>query len=325
MSVKTKGEILKLARSVIRQEMEALDRLQHSLDQEFYEAVHWIHKSNGKVIVTGMGKSAIIGQKIAATLNSTGTTSVFMHAADAAHGDLGVINQEDTLIILSKSGETDEIKALLPMIRSLKVKTIAMVGVKGSFLDRRADISLYIPNLDEADPHNLAPTTSTASQLAMGDALAITLLELKGFTRDQFATLHPGGNLGKKLLLTVEDICHDNPVPAVTIDTPIKNVIVEITSKRLGVTAVLDDNNNLAGVITDGDLRRMLSKDLSLEGISAQQIMTHDPRTILLTAKAVEALSLMRQNSITQLLIVDLDGKYQGVIHIHDLIREGIM
>jgi arabinose-5-phosphate isomerase len=325
MSVKSKEDVLELARSVIQQEMDALCNLKASINDTFYEAVTTIYQSRGKVIITGMGKSAIIGQKMVATLNSTGTTSVFMHAADAAHGDLGVIDKEDVVIILSKSGETEEIKALIPMIRSIEVPTIAVVGVKASFLDRKADISLHIPTQEEADPHNLAPTSSTTSQLALGDALAIALLDYRGFTREQFATLHPGGNLGKKLLLKVSDLSSHNELPWISIDAPLNDIIVEMTSKRLGVAAVTDSELKILGIITDGDLRRMLNKNPNPETVTAGQIMSIHPKSIQSDEKAIKALEVMRQHSISQLLVTDQQGKYCGVLHIHDLIREGLI
>lgn len=325
MSVKSKDEILALARSVIFQEMQALSNLKASINESFYNAVTTIYLSTGKVIVTGMGKSAIIGQKMVATFNSTGTTSVFMHAADAAHGDLGVINKDDVVIILSKSGETNELKALMPMIKNMTVSTIAVVGAKGSFLDQTADISLHIPTQEEADPNNLAPTSSTTSQLALGDALAVALLDYRGFTQEQFATLHPGGNLGKKLLLKVSDLSSQNELPHVGIDAPINDIIVEMTSKRLGVAAVTDTDLKILGIITDGDLRRMLNNNPNPIQVTARQIMSSQPKTIPSNEKAIKALEVMRQYSISQLLVIDHQGTYCGVLHIHDLIREGLL
>ena len=325
MSVKSKEYVLSLARSVIGQEMHALQHLHDTLDGSFYDAIRCIMAGSGKLIVTGMGKSALIGQKMVATFNSTGTTAVFMHAADAAHGDLGVINKEDAVLVLSKSGETDEIKALIPMFRSIQVKTIALVGVKGSYLDRNADITIVIPVHEEADPHNLAPTTSTTVQLAVGDALAIALLDCRGFTREQFASLHPGGNLGKKLLLKVSDLTSQNEMPAVFPSSPLNEVIVEMTSKRLGVTAVISQEHKIIGIITDGDLRRMLNNHPNPNGVTAREIMTLQPKSIGINNKAIEALELMRSNSISQLLVIDDEDHYQGVIHIHDLIREGLI
>ena len=273
----------------------------------------------GRLVVSGIGKSAIIGQKIVATLNSTGTPSIFMHAADAIHGDLGMVQQDDVVMIISKSGESPEIKVLVTLIKNLGNKLIAMVGNLNA-----ADLVLNTTVSQEACPNNLAPTSSTTAQLAMGDALAVCLMEVKGFTSSDFAKFHPGGSLGKKLYLRVSDLSKLNERPAVNQNSSIKDVIVEITRKRLGLTAVLDENDTLKGVITDGDLRRMLEKGNDIINTTAKDIMGIHPKTIEGDALAVDALDRMRKNNITQLIVTE-DKHYAGVIHLHDLIREGII
>jgi arabinose-5-phosphate isomerase len=275
------------------------------------------------VIITGIGKSAIIANKIVATLNSTGTPAIFMHAADAIHGDLGSILKDDVVICISKSGNTPEIKVLIPLIKSAKNKMIAITGNKNSFLGEHADYILNTFVEKEACPNNLAPTTSTTAQLVMGDALAICLLELRGFSSNDFAKYHPGGALGKKLYLRVQDISSVNEKPKVLPNTNIKNVIVEITEKMLGVTAVVEDDK-IIGIITDGDLRRMLSKVDNFSNLAAKDIMSKNPRRIEAEAMAIDALELMETNGISQLLVEE-QGKYAGVVHLHDLIKEGII
>jgi arabinose-5-phosphate isomerase len=287
-------------------------------------AIEWIISAQGRLIVTGIGKSAIIGQKIVATLNSTGTPALFMHAADAIHGDLGMIRGEDVIICISKSGETPEIKVLVPLIRNLGNKLIGMVASKTSFLGQKSDLVLLTPLEREADPNNLAPTTSTTLQLVMGDALAIALMTKRGFSRDDFAIYHPGGALGKQLYLKVSDLLEKHEKPIVYQDSILNNIIVEITSKRLGATAVLDHNQNLLGIITDGDLRRMLESNTNLSEMRAKDIMTKNPKTISIEALAVEALELMRSMSITQLVVVD-NFEYVGLVHLHDLLKEGLI
>jgi arabinose-5-phosphate isomerase len=278
----------------------------------------------GRLVISGIGKSAIVGQKIVATLNSTGTPSIFMHAADAIHGDLGMIQYDDVVMIISKSGESPEIKMLITLIKNLGNTLIGMVGNMSSILAASSNYILNTTVSQEACPNNLAPTASTTAQMAMGDAVAVSLMELKGFTADDFAKFHPGGTLGKKLYLRVQDLSKLNEKPAVGPDSNIRQVIVEMTKKRLGLTAVTDDAAKLVGVITDGDLRRMLEKDIDIEHKKAKDIMSRQPKTIAPDALAVDALDRMRKNNITQ-LIVKTGEEYTGVIHLHDLIKEGLV
>jgi arabinose-5-phosphate isomerase len=276
------------------------------------------------LVVSGIGKSAVIAQKIVATLNSTGTPSLFMHAADAIHGDLGMIRPEDVVLCISKSGETAEIKVLVPLLRHLGNTLVGMTSKADSFLGRQADLLLHTPVDQEADPNNLAPTASTTAQIAMGDALATSLLASRGFTPQDFAQFHPGGALGKQLYLRVSDLYPQNERPVVTPKADIRQTILEMTSKRLGCTAVLDEQEHLLGVITDGDLRRMLEDGRDTQGLTAADIMSSQPRTIQADALAVKALEQMRANSITQLIVLD-GQQYVGIIHLHDLIREGLI
>jgi len=317
--------ILDVAKNVIDIEKEALENLQASINDDFANCVKTIHGIEGRVVVTGVGKSSLVGQKIVATLNSTGTPSLFMHAADAVHGDLGMLKEEDVVICISKSGETSEIKILVTILKSFGNKIIAMTSNINSFLAKKSDFVLYIPIDKEAEPNNLAPTASSISQMAMGDALATSLMSLKGFSSKQFAKFHPGGSLGKQLYLRVSDVFVNNEKPFVNTDTSLREVIVEMTSKRLGVAAVLNSEEKLVGIITDGDLRRMLEKNINIEEVKAKDIMTKSPKTILSDELAVLALEMMRTKSITQLLVVDDSCTFVGVIHIHDLIREGIV
>jgi len=312
-----------VAVKTITVEASAISNLVHAINDDFIKCVGLILRSKGRVIVTGIGKSAIIGQKIVATLNSTGTPAIFMHAADAIHGDLGIIQKEHVVICLSKSGETPEIKVLIPLLKEYGSSLIAVVGNTRSYLAKQADFVIDTTVPIEACPNNLAPTTSTTAQLVMGDALAVCLLQARGFTSDDFARLHPGGVIGKQLYLKVSDIYVTNMAPTVQYNDDIKSVIVEISSKRLGATAVLK-KNKLVGIITDGDLRRMLEKKTDIGVLKAEDIMSSSPRTINPDTLVIHALSLMRQNNITQLLVVD-KNKYIGVIHIHDILREGIL
>lgn len=317
------NNILELAKKTILQESNAIKKLSSFLDENFINAVNEIHNSKGRVIITGIGKSANISTKIVATLNSTGTPSIFMHAADAIHGDLGNIQINDVVICISKSGNTPEIEVLLPLIKNLGNKIIAITGNMDSFLAKKSDFILNTFVDKEACPNNLAPTTSTTAQLVMGDALAVCLEYLKGFTPNDFARYHPGGSLGKRLYLRVHDILLKNSNPKVNLHSNIKDVIIEISSKRLGSTAVLD-NNELKGIITDGDIRRMLQKNDTLNNISALDIMTENPKTIDINSLAVKALELMEDNRITSLIVTD-KKEYKGIIHLHDLIKEGII
>ncbi|MCF6308791.1 MAG: KpsF/GutQ family sugar-phosphate isomerase [Flavobacteriaceae bacterium] len=317
------NQIISVAKKTIETESKAIQNLVNLIDTEFAEAVECIYNSNGRVIITGIGKSAIIANKIVATLNSTGTPSIFMHAADAIHGDLGTILEDDVVICISKSGSTPEIKVLVPLINARGNKLIAITSNKDSFLGEQADFVLNAYVEKEACPNNLAPTTSTTAQLVIGDALAICLLDLKGFSSKDFAKFHPGGSLGKKLYLRVYDLTKLNKKPAVHPDTDIKSVIVEISENMLGVTAVVE-NNKVVGIITDGDLRRMLTKADSFHGLSAKDIMSKNPKTISNNAMAVEAIEIMDSNGITQ-IIAEEDGIYSGIVHIHNLTNEGII
>ncbi|MFK7947760.1 MAG: SIS domain-containing protein [Saprospiraceae bacterium] len=318
------SKIKNTAINTIEIEAKAIASLTKSINEDFVKAVEIIATSKGRLIVTGIGKSAIVGQKIVATLNSTGTPAIFMHAADAIHGDLGMIQDDDVVLCLSKSGETSEIKVLVPFIKNLGNSIIAIVSNEKSYLAQQADYVLHTPIEQEADPNNLAPTTSTTVQIVMGDALATSLLAVKGFTPKDFAKFHPGGTLGKQMYLRVSDLYPKNEQPKVNINTPLRPIILEISSKRLGMTAVLDDNKNLVGIITDGDLRRMLNQEREVAHLIASDIMTANPKTIDKDALAVNALELMRERSITQLIVMD-DSEYVGVIHLHDLIREGLV
>jgi arabinose-5-phosphate isomerase len=318
-----KNSILDTAKKTIQIESDTITHLSELLTDDFANAVELIYNSKGRVIITGIGKSAIIANKIVATLNSTGTPAVFMHAADAIHGDLGLILEDDVVICISKSGNTPEIKVLVPLIKNAKNKMIAITGNIKSFLGQQADYILNTYVTQEACPNNLAPTTSTTAQLVMGDALAVCLLELRGFSSTDFAKYHPGGALGKRLYLRVSDLSSVNEKPQVQLDTNVKQVIVEISEKRLGVTAVVE-NEKIVGIITDGDLRRMLTKSDAFIHLTAKDIMSLNPKRIDEDAMAVDAMELMETNEISQLL-VENNGKYAGVVHIHDLIKEGII
>ena len=319
----TKTSIINTAKKTIEIESKAILHLSDLVNDDFAEAVNLIHNSKGRVIITGIGKSAIIATKIVATLNSTGTPAIFMHAADAIHGDLGLILKDDVVIFISKSGNTPEIKVLVPFIKSAKNKMIAITGNKNSFLGQQVDYVLNAYVEKEACPNNLAPTTSTTAQLVIGDALAVCLLELQGFSSKDFAKYHPGGALGKKLYLRVHDLSSINQKPQVTKDTSIKDVIIEISEKMLGVAAVIE-NQKIVGIITDGDLRRMLSKVDDISSVTAKDIMSKNPKRIHSDAMAIDAKDIMEANGISQLLVED-NGQYAGVVHIHDLIKEGII
>ena len=317
-------DINKLAKETILQEADSIKKLADYIDIDFENTVKTILESKGRVIITGIGKSANIAQKIVATLNSTGTPSIFMHAADAIHGDLGIIQHDDVIICISKSGNTPEIKVLVPLIKNRGNTLIAMVSSVDSFLGNQADFVLKSTVHSEACPNNLAPTNSTTAQLVIGDALAVCLLEYRGFSSEDFAKYHPGGALGKKLYMRVSDLYKNNEKPKVLIDENVKNVIIEISSKRLGTTAVVDDSDQLIGIITDGDIRRMLQKHDSFENLTAKEIMSVNPKTIDKEELAINAFYLMENNNITQ-LIVAKDGKYLGVVHLHDILKEGIV
>lgn len=318
-------QISEIARRTIELEAQSIEGLKAAINADFEAAVNAIANCTGRLVISGIGKSAVIAQKIVATLNSTGTPSIFMHAADAIHGDLGMVQEQDIVLILSKSGESPEIKVLVPLIKNFGNTLIAMVGNTQSYLARQATLILDTTVQQEACPNNLAPTSSTTAQLVMGDALAVCLMELKGFQPDDFARFHPGGTLGKKLYLRVADLYPSNEKPAVTPLTNLQDVIMEMTQKRLGVTAVTDANDQLLGIITDGDLRRMLRKNTGFDkSLQAADIMTANPKTIRPDALAVEALDLLRKHEITQLAVVE-EGRYLGMLHLHDLIREGLL
>ncbi|GAB5551599.1 MAG: KpsF/GutQ family sugar-phosphate isomerase [Saprospiraceae bacterium] len=300
-------------------------QLKDCINQDFIAVVQAIAGSSGRLIVTGVGKSALIAQKIVATLNSTGTPALFLHAADAIHGDLGMVQPADLILCLSKSGETAEIKVLVPLVQNLGNQLIAMVSNPASFLGKKANYILHTPIEKEADPNNLAPTASTTAQVALGDALATSLLALKGFTPKDFAQYHPGGALGKRLYLRVSDLFPNNEQPKVLATDDLRTIILEMTSKRLGATAVVSHDNQLLGIITDGDLRRMLEKTANTKHLIAKDLMTAGPQFIDPDAMAFQALDQMRENSITQLIVADQSGQYLGFIHLHDLIREGLI
>lgn len=321
--MKLKEKILIAAKETISIEAKAIANLENFIDSEFAEAVEKIYKAKGRVIVTGIGKSAVIATKIVATLNSTGTPAIFMHAADAIHGDLGTIQKDDVVICISKSGNSPEIKVLVPYIKDFNNLLIGITADKESFLGRESDYVLNSYVEKEACPNNLAPTTSTTAQMVMGDALAICLLKLKGFSRKDFAKYHPGGSLGKKLYLRVSDITVQNMKPQVTPNTSVTDAIIEISEKMLGVTAVIE-NDKIIGIITDGDIRRMLKNNTEFKNLTARDIMSPNPKTIDHDSLAVDALEMLEENKISQLLALD-NQTYAGVVHIHNLIREGIL
>jgi arabinose-5-phosphate isomerase len=323
-ALEKKDIIKKTALRTIKLEAAAIQQLSEQLDDSFEKAVETLAGCKGRIVVSGIGKSAIIAQKIVATFNSTGAPSIFLHAADAIHGDLGMVQQEDVVVIISKSGESSEIKILIPLIKNFGNCLIAITGNTSSYLAKKADFVLNTTVNQEACPNNLAPTSSTTAQLVMGDALAVCLMEGRGFNMEDFAKLHPGGTLGKKLYLRVSDLYTDNEKPEVKTDQSVKEVILEMTKKRLGVTAVTGADGKLAGIITDGDLRRMLEKSDSIENIKARDILTQKPKTIAPSEMAVNALDIMRKNEIMQ-LVVEEKGTYLGIIHLHDLVKEGLI
>ncbi|CAN5510610.1 KpsF/GutQ family sugar-phosphate isomerase [soil metagenome] len=316
-------KILTLARKTLDIEAEAVSGLKTALDKDFAEAVKIILHMKGRVIVSGIGKSAIIASKIVATFNSTGTPAIFMHAADAIHGDLGMVQKGDVVIVISNSGNTPEIKVLVPLIRSGGYPLIAMAGNKTSYLAEHADYLLDTSVKKEACPNNLAPTSSTTAQLAMGDALAVCLLDLRGFTSEDFARYHPGGALGKRLYLKVDDLWENNAKPAVSPNATVNEVILEISSNRLGCTAVIE-KKKLLGIITDGDLRRMMQSGKQFDKLRAKDIMTKNPKQAEKDMMAVEALQMMKASNITALVVTDKE-KFLGFVHLHDLLREGIL
>ncbi|MCC8087920.1 MAG: KpsF/GutQ family sugar-phosphate isomerase [Rikenellaceae bacterium] len=318
-------EIKEFAVEAIDAEIEAVKRLPSFIDDEFAGAVECMFAAKGRIIITGIGKSAIIATKIVATLNSTGTPAVFMHAADAIHGDLGMIQNGDVVICISNSGDSPEIKVLVPLIRNIgDNKVVAMVGRRESTLGKLSDYVIITHVDGEACPNNLAPTSSTTAQLVMGDAIAMTLLRMRGFTSEDYAKVHPGGALGKKLYMRVGDILSTQPAPQVSTDAGIDQVIFEISSKFQGATAVIENDGSLAGIITDGDIRRMLQKSKNFNDLTARDVMSLNPKTTDKEELAVKAFNKMEQNKITQLVVMD-NGKYCGMIHIHDILREGLV
>lgn len=321
--MKTAEEIKAIASRTITEEAAAIGQLSQFLTDDFVSSIDLILKSQGRVIVTGIGKSANIAAKIVSTFNSTGTPAIFMHAADAIHGDLGMIRPDDIIICLSKSGDTPEIKVLVPLLKLMGNKLIALVGNTDSYLARNADLVINSTVDREACPNNLAPTASTTAQLVMGDAIAVALLECRGFTQEDFARYHPGGALGKRLYLRVSDIFRNNEKPEVQINDDMRSVIMEISSKRLGATAVLD-GEKLVGIITDGDIRRMLHREGPVHLLKASEIMTRAPQTINAEILVADALDMMRKNNITQVLVLE-EGIYAGVIHLHDILKEGVI
>jgi arabinose-5-phosphate isomerase len=316
--------ILDTAKRTVGLEAEAVAGLQAYLADDFVKAVNLIYKSTGRLVISGIGKSAIIAQKIVATFNSTGTPALYMHAADAIHGDLGMIQKEDIVMVIIKSGNSPEIKVLVPLVKNFGNILIGLAGNMESYLALQADVVVNTTVSEEACPNNLAPTCSTTAQLVMGDAIAVCLMELKGFTGVDFAKFHPGGLLGKKLYLRVTDLYIQNQQPAVAPGTSLRETIFSISGSRLGMTVVVNEEKEMLGIITDGDLRRMLEKNTSLEGIVASDIMTVNPKTIQPDALAMEALDVLRKFDITQLVVVN-QKQYLGVLHLHDLIREGLL
>ncbi len=313
-----------LAVSVIDKEAKAVEKLKPYINDEFVEILNLIYGSKGRLIITGIGKSAIIGNKIVATLNSTGTPSIFMHAADAIHGDLGIIQQDDVVLCISKSGNTPEIKVLVPLIRRMGNKLVAMVSNAESYLALHSDYVIRATVDQEACPNNLAPTSSTTTQLVMGDALAVCLLKMRGFSPEDFAKYHPGGSLGKRLYLTVDDVYDKELRPWVSPKETIQNTIINISQNRLGATVVLGDNDELLGIITDGDVRRMVEKGRPMDSLAASDIMSRNPKVVQKSELAVNAFGIMEKNKITSVVVMD-EGKYMGLIHIHDVLREGIV
>lgn len=313
-----------LAVSVIDKEARAVENLKPYVDDSFIQVLHLIYGSKGRLVITGIGKSAIIGNKIVATLNSTGTPSIFMHAADAIHGDLGIVQPDDVVMCISKSGNTPEIKVLVPLIKRMGNKLIAMVSNVDSYLAQHSDYIVRATVDAEACPNNLAPTSSTTTQLVMGDAIAVCLLKMRGFSPEDFAKYHPGGSLGKRLYLRVDDVFDKEVRPYVSPDESIQNTIINISQNRLGATVVLDNEDMLLGIITDGDVRRMVEKGRPLDTLSAKDIMSRNPKVIERRELAVNAFSIMEKNKITSVVVLD-EGKYVGLIHIHDVLREGIV
>jgi len=321
------NEIIDQAKKILKIEADAVETLINRIDESFVEAIDIMNSCTGKVVVTGMGKSGIIGKKIAATLASTGTPALFLNPAEGSHGDVGMVSKGDVVLAISNSGDTEEITRILPTLKRLDIRIISMTGSKESLLAKSSNVSLDISVNEEACPMGLAPTASTTATLAMGDALAISLLNKKGFTEEDFALFHPGGNLGRRLLLTVEDLMHSgDAVPIVRTDTLMKEAIIEISSKRLGITAVTNDDQVLEGVITDGDLRRGLEKwGEDFFSLKVGDVMTHRPKNLRKNMLAAKAVALMEKYSITVLMVTDDDNNIDGILHLHDLLKAGIV
>jgi arabinose-5-phosphate isomerase len=321
----TENEIIKTGRDVIKIEADAVANLEKSINQDFVKAIDIIYATKGRVVLTGMGKSGLIARKIVATLNSTGTAAIYLHPTDALHGDLGMVRKEDVVIIISKSGSTEEIEKLLPMLKRLGVKLISMSGNPDSSLVRQSDIFLNISIKEEACPHDLAPTSSTTATMVMGDALSVALLQKRGFTAEDFALLHPGGSLGKRLSLKIDEIMtKGDGIPVVKENSSIKDIILEMTSKRFGTTCVVNEVGRLTGIITDGDLRRLLEKTMDVKHLVATDIMTKNPKITEKEYLASFALQMMENHKITSLIVTDQDKKPIGIVHLHDLINLGL-
>jgi arabinose-5-phosphate isomerase len=321
--MKSSAEIKKIAKETISLEVDAISKLQNRIDDDFVNVINLILNAKGRLIVVGIGKSANIANKMVATFNSTGQPAIFVHAADAIHGDLGNVQSGDVVICISKSGNTPEIKALLPFIKNMGNAVIALTGNMDSFLAKESNYTLDVSVEKEACPNNLAPTSSTTAQLVMGDALAVSLLACKDFTDKDFARFHPGGTLGKRLYLKLTDILSSESNPIVSSESSINEVIIEISKKRLGATAVVD-NDILSGIITDGDLRRMLGEGKDFTDLKAKDIMNISPKTIAVDSLAFDALEVMERNNISQLVVID-GSKYVGIVHLHEIIKEGVV
>ena len=318
------SDILKIAKETLLTEAKTIKDLVNVLDDSFLEILDLLYHCNGRIIITGMGKSALIAQKIVATLNSTGSPSIYMHAGDAVHGDMGMVTKSDLLICLSKSGHTSELQLIIPFVKSQGTKIIAICSEPECYLMQNCDHSIYIPLDQEAEPNNIVPTASTTAQLAIGDAIAVSLLSMRGFSPKDFASFHPGGSLGKQLFLKVSDLYSKNEKPAVSPSSDLKSIIIEMTSKRLGATADINDASKILGIITDGDLRRMLHSEKDLSIVTAGEIMTPNPISVENDDLAYSAFKLIREKSITQVLVAK-DGKYDGIVHLHDFINEGFI
>ena len=325
VSTLTVEQIIKKGREVVDIERRAIDSLVNTIDENFYKTIECLFNCKGRVVLTGMGKSGLIARKIVATLNSTGTPAIYMHPTDALHGDLGMVRSEDVVLMLSKSGETEELLSLIPMFKRLDVPVIAISAKRDSRMAKESNILLYIEITEEACPFDLVPTASTTTMLVLGDAIAVALIEMRGFTENDFAMLHPGGSLGKRLSLRVSEIMKKGKdIPVVKENSSVKEAIFEITSKRLGATSVVDKDGKLCGIITDGDLRRLLEKDIEIKQLTAADIMSKNPKKISSTVLASYALQLMENFKITSLIVADDEARPVGILHLHDLVNLGL-